>query len=98
MPAPIEVYDTTHAELVGRTAGRIDGLFVHLCRPTDRGFQVLEVWSTREKYEHAERELVGPILASLTAPDARRAGDSALPRVEEFALRGLVIPASGTVI
>lgn len=95
VPAPIEVYDATHAELLRRTGGRVEGLLVHLCRPTEDGFQVVEIWSSRDACEQAERDLVGPALASSAGPSA---GDVPAPRIQEFALRGLVIPAGGTVI
>jgi hypothetical protein len=95
VPAPAGVYDATHAELIRRTGGHVDGLIVHVCRATEDGFQVLEVWSDRSASERADRELVAPILAAqaAAAPDASMPA----PRVEEFAVRGLVIPASGIV-
>ena len=43
VPVPVEIYDATHAELLHRTAGCVTGLIVHLCRPTDAGFQIHEV-------------------------------------------------------
>lgn len=92
VPAPAGVYDATHAELLRRTGGHVDGLIVHVCRATEGGFQVLEVWTDRAACERADRELVAPILAAQAeaAPDAPYLP----PRVEEFAVRGLVIPAS----
>jgi hypothetical protein len=98
VPAPVEVYDATHAELLQRTAGRVNGLVLHLCRPTHEGFQVIEVWSSRDDYERADRELVSPILAAVSGPPPDAPQASPLPQVEEFALRGLVIPAGGTII
>lgn len=93
--APAAVYDATHAELLRRTGGHVDGLIVHLCRATEGGFQVVEVWTDRAAFERAEREHVGPILAeqSATAPGAP------FPplREEEFVVRGLVVAAGGIV-
>jgi hypothetical protein len=93
VPAPAGVYDATHAELLLRTGGHVDGLILHLCRETDGGYQVLEVWTDRAACERADRELVAPILAgqAAAAPDA----PPFRPRVEEIAVRGLVIPDSG---
>jgi hypothetical protein len=92
--APIDIYDATHAELLRRTGGHVDGLIVHLCRPTDGGFQVLEVWTDRAACERADRELVAPILAEhATFPGA----SFVPPSVEEFAVRGMVVPGSGIV-
>ena len=89
--APIEMYDAVHAEVM-RTAGTgtaVDGLLVHLARPTARGFQIIEVWQTREQYERYNAELVGPITDRLS-------GAQALPpdaqRTEEFEVRGVVLP------
>jgi hypothetical protein len=60
VPAPVEVYDAIHAELLRRTAGRVPGLIVHLCQPTDGGFQVVEIWASQADYQQAERELIAP--------------------------------------
>ncbi|MHA6785927.1 hypothetical protein ACVGOW_33765 [Pseudonocardia saturnea] len=59
VPAPAAVYDATHSELLRRTGGHVDGLIVHLCRATEGGFQVVEVWTDRAAFERAEREHVG---------------------------------------
>lgn len=92
VPAPAGVYDATHTELLRRTGGHVDGLIMHVCRATDSGFQVLEVWTDRAACERAERDLVAPILAE----QAKAVSDAPFvpPRVEEFAVRGLVIPAA----
>jgi hypothetical protein len=92
VPAPAGVYDATHAELLRRTGGHVDGLIVHVCRATEGGFQVLEVWTDRAASERGDRELVAPILAELA--EAATGAPYLPPRVEEFAVRGLVIPAS----
>ena len=93
VPAPAAAYDATHAELLQRTGGHVDGLIVHLCRVTEGGFQVLEVWTDRAACERADRELVAPILAEQAA--AAPGTPHLSPRVEEFAVRGLVVPAGG---
>lgn len=90
VPAPAEIYDATHAELLRRTAGKVDGLVMHLCRATDTGFQVTEVWTDQASFERAERELVGPMLAE----QAKDTPPAPL-RAQEFAVRGLVIPGAG---
>jgi hypothetical protein len=91
VPAPAGIYDATHTELLRRTGGHVDGLVMHLCRATESGFQVIEVWTDRAASERADRDLVAPILAE----QATAATDAPFlpPRVEEFAVRGLVIPA-----
>ncbi|GAA4988024.1 hypothetical protein WHI96_25995 [Pseudonocardia tropica] len=89
VPAPVEVYDAVHAELLRRTGGQVDGLVLHVCRETGTGFQVVEVWTDRAACERADRELVGPILAGL-------GGDGPGPQPpppQEFTVRGIVVPA-----
>jgi len=46
VPAPIEVYDAIHAEAMKQPS---DGLMMHLARKVDGGFQVIEVWESKEK-------------------------------------------------
>lgn len=87
VPAPVEVYDKVHAALMQRTGGSVDGLLVHLARPTRDGFQVVEVWDSREQAERYEREVVGPVVAEFASGAA-----SPEQAVSEIEVRGLVIP------
>lgn len=93
---PLAVYDATHAELLRRTQGQLDGLVLHLCRATGTGFQVIEVWTDRAHAERAERDHVAPVLAEQlgTSPGV----PDAPPHVEEFTVRGLVVPAGGIAV
>jgi hypothetical protein len=95
IPAPVERYDATHAELLRRTGGDVDGLLVHLCRSTTEGFRVIEVWASKDDYEQCNRDLVVPILAAVGAVPP---GPQPDPHTEEFELRGLVVPAGPIVI
>lgn len=91
VPAPVEVYDAVHREVLARSGGTADGLLVHLARATGSGFQVIEVWESREQCERYSREIVGPVIAEL-------AGDRAGPQPsepDEFAVRGLVLAGVG---
>lgn len=97
MPAPVEFYDAVHAEMLRRTAGHVDGLVVHVGRSTETGFQVIEVWDSRESFERADREIVGPIMAELATHTP--AGQHALTAaVQEFSPRGLVVPAQALAV
>ncbi|MGY1820916.1 hypothetical protein [Geodermatophilus sp. SYSU D00079] len=93
VPAPAEVYDAVHAELLQRTGGTAEGLLVHLARATDTGFQVVEVWESREDAERYEREVVGAVVSALGGhpPPEGQA-------VTEFAVRGLVLPRAGIAV
>ena len=90
--APVQFYDAVHSRLLDRTGGDVDGLLVHLARATDAGFQVVEVWESREHFDHYETEIVGPLLAGAGAPtDVGRVAT-------EFDVRGLVVPRAGVAV
>ena len=89
VPAPVEVYDAVHAEVLRRAGSSVDGLLVHVGRPTDRGFQVLEVWESRDQWQRYNDELIGPVMADVAGGQAPPPGE---PAGEEFDVRGLVIP------
>jgi hypothetical protein len=90
VPGPIEFYDALHAEIDRRSAGRADGLLFHLGRATGGGFQVLEIWESKEHCDRFNAEVVGPALASLTGGQP----PPGEPAVEEFEPRGLIIPGA----
>ncbi len=93
VPAPIEFYDALHAEITRRSGGGPQGLLVHLGRAAGGGFQVVEIWETREDWERFTAEVVGPALAELS--DVQLPPQ---PPVEEFEPRGLVIPGAAIVV
>jgi hypothetical protein len=88
--APVEMYDRMHAEMLKRAGTSIAGLLVHVGRAAPDGFQVLEVWESKEHYDRANTDVVLPLMAEL-------AGDQPLPSTEQetevFDVHGLVIPA-----
>ena len=94
VPAPVEAYDTMHAEIL-RRVGFVDGLLVHIGRATTDGFQVLEVWESKEHYDRANTDILFPLMREL-------AGDQAPPSTEQatepFDVHGLVIPSGNIVI
>jgi hypothetical protein len=96
VPAPVEVYDRMHAELVKRAGTSLDGtgLLVHVGRATADGFERFEVWESKDHYDRAT-EMTGSLMRDL-------AGDlpepSTEPSAEVFEVRGLVIPRGDIVI
>jgi len=90
VPAPIEFYDRLHAELVHRITGDVEGLLLHLTRQTSTGFQVIEVWDSKELRDRYTDELVNPVIAELSGGQPPPMD----PTVEEFEPRGLVLPAA----
>jgi hypothetical protein len=90
--APIEVYEAIHAEVLREQGDRpARGLLVHFARPTATGFQLTEIWETREDLEAYNREVVDPVMQRLSA-----AGGAAPPppAVEEFEVHGLLLPTA----
>ena len=91
--APAEVYDAVHARLLERTDGRAEGLLVHLARGTDTGFQVVEVWESKDHFERYRTEIVGPLLAEVSGGRPPEP-----PVATEFDVRGLVLPGAGIAV
>ena len=94
VPAPIEFYDAVHAEVGRRSGGRADGLLLHIGRPTPGGFQLIEVWESKETCDRFFAEVVRPAFAAVFADHA----PPAEPRVEEFEPRGLVVPSAAIAV
>ena len=90
VPAPIQFYDALHAELARRTAGDVHGLLLHLARQTSAGFQVIEVWESKEICDRYNAEIVNPTIADLSGGQPPPMD----PAIEEFQPRGLVVPAA----
>ena len=93
--APVEMYDTLHRELLRVTDGSVEGLLIHLGRATADGFQVIEVWESKDQYDQYNREVVWPLAARLSEGQPS-AGD--LPVEQDFDVRGLVIPQANIYI
>jgi hypothetical protein len=90
VPMPIEMYDAVHAEVQRRTDGPVEGLLCHVGRATPGGFQVMEVWESKELCDRYNAEIVEPAIAQLTGGQP----PPMQPAREEFEPRGLIIPAA----
>lgn len=95
VPAPVEMYDAMHAEMVKQVGTSVEGLLVHVGRATTDGFQTVEVWESKQHYDRANTDVVMPLMRKL-------AGDQPPPSIEQaaetFDLHGLVIPAGSILI
>jgi len=95
MPAPVEVYDGMHARMTRRAGAAVDGLLVHIGRATRDGFEVLEVWKSKEDYDRANTDIVFPLMRE-------NRGDQPAPPIEQatevFDVHGLVIPRGDILI
>ena len=98
--APAAAYQALHAQLLQRTAGQVDGLLVHLARPTAGGFQVLEVWDTKASYDHFNDTVIAPLTAQagLAPPAGTSTGDGATTGPPALAMSVTQIEVSGLVI
>jgi hypothetical protein len=94
VPAPIEFYDALHAEIGRRSAGAVDGALFHVGRATRDGFQVIEVWESKEQCDRFNAEIVRPALAQVSGGQP----PPAEPAVEEFEPRGLIVPSAHIVV
>lgn len=95
MSAPVETYDVLHAEMKKVPIEEIRGLLVHIARPTADGFQLIEVWESKEDMDRYNRELVWPVSARMF-PDQSATAQQMV--TEEFEVRGLVIPQGNIVL
>jgi hypothetical protein len=60
VPAPVETYDRMHAELIKRAGPSVHGLLVHIGRATSDGFQIVQVWESKQHYDRANTDIVFP--------------------------------------
>jgi len=80
VPMPIEAYDASHAEILRAVGDEpVDGMILHMARTVADGFEILEIWQSREQADRFNREVVGPALERIGVPT-----DGPEPQVEEF--------------
>ena len=94
VPAPTEFYDALHTEVGRRSTGRADGLLLHVGRVTDDGFEVFEIWESKEKCDRFFAEVVRPAVASVPGAHALR-GE---PVTMEFEPLGLIVPSAAIAV
>ena len=80
VPLPVEVYDASHAEVLKAAAEHgNDGLILHMARAVPEGFEILEIWQSREQADRFNREVVAPALERAGMP-----ADAPQPPLTEF--------------
>jgi hypothetical protein len=69
-PASIEAYQAMHKAVleVLDEGGGAEGLLVHIAYPTDRGFDLTEVWESKEHLETFNREVFPKAMARAGLP------------------------------
>ena len=91
VPAPVELYDEIHR----RFGASVNGLLVHVGRATTDGFQVVEVWESKEHYDRANTDIVFPLMRELAGHQPPPSMEVA---TETFDVRGLTIPSGNVMI
>ena len=94
MSGPIEMYDSLHRELLQRTGGKVDGMLLHVARQVPDGYEVIEVWESKDQADRSNREIVWPLAAEVWQGQPMP-GE---PQIEEFEVRGVVIPEAGITV
>ncbi|HSE71685.1 MAG TPA: hypothetical protein VLA97_13075 [Nocardioidaceae bacterium] len=93
VPAPIEAYQAVHKavlEVLGEDGGG-EGLVLHLAYPTESGFDLTEVWESREQSDAFNRDVFPKALARAGVPM-----DGPAPEPVEFDPAGVMTPRAFT--
>ena len=69
-PAPIEVYLTMHRAIMETVSedGEVEGLLLHYAYPSDQGFDLVEVWESKEQLEAFNRDVFPRAMARSGLP------------------------------
>lgn len=63
VPAPIDMYRAVNAQVTDQVGeASAPGLLVHIARETVDGFQVIEVWESKQQCEDFENTVLAPII------------------------------------
>src|SRR5690349_489851 len=91
VPAPIEAYQAIHKavmELIDEHGGG-DGLVLHLAYATDQGFDLTEVWESKEQLDAFNRDVWPEAVARAGVPM-----DLPQPQPVEFVPAAVVTPGA----
>ncbi len=88
IPSSVDDYKAAHAEFSKHPT---DDMLLHIARPTSKGVQIIEVWTSKEACGKWMEECVGRVA------DALAAAGLTLPQVAptQFEPAGLIMPAAG---
>jgi hypothetical protein len=81
VPAPLEMYRAVNAEVSAAMGEQPPaGLLVHIARETPSGFQVVEVWESKQQCDEFGDRVLAPIIDRVTDGQAPSRNDV----MEEF--------------
>jgi hypothetical protein len=88
VPAPIDMYKAVNAQITEKMGeGTPDGLLAHIARETPEGFQVIEVWESKQQCDKFQDEVLAPTIDQVS-------GGQAPPReevTEEFDVQNFFV-------
>lgn len=89
VPAPIEMYRAVHKAVleVIEEEGGGEGLVLHVAYPTDQGFDMTEVWDSKEHLDAFNREVFPKAMTRAEVPM-----DGPQPEPVEFAPAAVMTP------
>lgn len=89
VPAPIDAYRAMHKAVleVLNEEGGGEGLILHFAYPTDRGFDLTEVWESKEHLDTFNRDVFPKAMARAAVPM-----DAALPEPIGFTPAAVMTP------
>ena len=69
-PAPIEAYLAMHQAVLDVMSedGEVDGLILHFAHPTEQGFDLTEVWESKEQLDAFNRDVFPKAMARAGLP------------------------------
>jgi quinol monooxygenase YgiN len=93
VPAPIEAYKAVHQAVLEVVAedGGTEGLVLHLAYATDQGFDLTEVWESKEQFDAFNRDVFPKAMARAGVPM-----EGPAPEIIEFDPVGVMTPRAFT--
>jgi len=83
----IETYHALHREVIGLAGTDYDGLVLHFAAPTAEGFELTEVWDSKDRLDAFNREVL-PVAAQAAGVTL----DPAEVQVTEFVPAVVITP------
>ena len=84
--APIQAYDAAHAEIMKASVPQeVPGFILHVGRATEDGFELIEVWETKEQADAFNRDVGWPAMKRAGMPE-----DGPQPELIEFDPRAVL--------
>lgn len=88
VPAPMDMYQEVSAQVSERMGDAAPaGLLVHIARETGDGFQVIELWESKQQREDFGNTVLGPIVEQASSGQATSLDDV----TEEFDVQNFFV-------